>query len=528
MELLHASDTVPRQFKLACCTIAFDLGIVWDHPYDDIEDSFVLNRFGWLLTALVECPSMALAEKSQQWLESWIAVMGDRKNHSAWESYSVSERLANWPFILLILKELIQLSEEFIQNVTKSMIDHTEYLVSHLELNGEATNNHILNNARGLYIAGLVLNDTFALEKAKQLFLEWTPVMFSNDGVLREHSSHYQFLLCQRYEQVSHLANHVRDDVFYSFMQPWVASMKDVCKLLSVSCARDKTVIPLLGDISPDFTPQWLLPGGGWSILKAGLNWESSNCEAVNTNKVSVQKKGDFIRANAGDITCFWHMATDPYLFLRHGHFDMGGFVLFYRCREIFADPGRYSYTNVGSYGKSAIAHSSITIDSLGAYCEDHRLNSLKAYSQQNSNYKIDEEKDKIVISLDICGFERLRNPAKWVRFFLFMRDRMIIRDEIEATGKSIVMTRFQIDPEVDVEIINNAFELKSGSVSPLIFKIMDNVPYEYVLKRRGNNNDDEEWFSKEYGRRSAGSSLIIRRELNNKQVHEYEIGWAS
>jgi hypothetical protein len=248
----------------------------WKYVDPDIENTFSLNRFGWLMTLLCNNPSEKMSRHALYWISNWIDVMGNDTNHSAWESYSVSERLSNWPFILLMARHFTDVSSEQTDKIAQSMTFQVQYLLENLELKGALTNNHILNNARGLYIGGLTLGDNEAVSFAKRLFYEWTPKLFHEDGMLREHSSHYQFLLCQRYEQVYYLSRSFQDDSFTDFMGQWSTLMKGICNFFSVYGPDKLWSMPLFGDISPDYPPVWFSPYSkeGWSTIKEVLGWK--------------------------------------------------------------------------------------------------------------------------------------------------------------------------------------------------------------------------------------------------------------
>lgn len=530
MPQLRASPskvTCPTQTKLACETLSLESEIDWKHPYRDIEDTFALNRFGWLLAALVESPSAELARKAVRWLGTWIDAMTGQKEHPAWESYSVSERLANWPFILLILKRLTGVPENFTNDVERTLIDHLDHLLYHLEVNGKATNNHILNNARGLYIGGIVLNDPFAAEQAKKLFREWTPKMFCEEGVLREHSSHYQFLLCQRYEQIHLLAQCAGDASFLEFLERWVALMQDACEFLSVSYDDNGSAMPLFGDISPDFSPEWFLPAGGWSTLKSWLGVQEPKRKKVKTDKVIIKRKGDFIRFDTKNTSCFWHIPKNDGPYLRHGHHDRGGFVLFYRGREIFTDPGRYSYTNEGLYGIRAKAHSTVTIASLGPSCEEHRLNRLNIYEDVKSGCRISASDEHALLTMECNGFERLRRAVHWKRKFTLQKNGMVIEDILESKGNNIVESRFQIAPGIRVQQNNGILHLMIEQNLGATFEAVDRHPYSFLIIPQIDDGSDEGWVSKEYGIRARGNTLLFRRTINKAESHAYRLRWS-
>lgn len=533
LNILPPIDLLPGKVKdLAVITLAGEAvscrpGIEWDRAVEDMESGFALHRFGWLLSALLASPSRQLAVQASEWLQDWIRCMGKQRGHYAWESYSVAERLANWPFILQIIAKMAPLPAGFLITMEKSMTEHLKFLKKNIEYRDKRTNNHLLNNARGLYIGGLVFNDSEAVSQAKAIFLEWTEKLFHGDGMLKEHSSHYQQLLCQRYEQVYFLARHVGDAGFEQFMGAWLNRMAEAADFFAVSRPGGLGDLPRLGDISPDFPPRWFGPHdpGGWPAWKRRLGWRRSETETDARNGVLQRRQGDFFRYDTDEVTIFWHINPEGYS-NDHGHNDAGGFVIFYRGIEIFADPGRYSYSPWGSYGRYARAHNTLLIDSLAPYCEDHLMNSLKAYRSRGPRYHVSRDGHCYVLEIEVDGFSRLKTPVKWTRKFVAGKKRLLVADDLSSAGSNCVEARFQIAPGIQVVPEEKGkYSLYSGS-QPVMTLMALNYPGAANLVRGGRGDSGEGWCSREYGKRVPGATIIFQHRLSHQAAHEYEIRW--
>jgi hypothetical protein len=520
---------VPRIFniKLATREIPVDGVIDWSCRFEDQEDTFAINRFGWLLALLLQYPAQKTAEFAIENIVSWIYHARKSYEGPAWESYSVAERLANWPFILLIVKEIIPIPDDARRIIAESMSEQIEYLLDNLELNGRFTNNHILNDARGLYISGVVLNHVDALNKSRELFTAWTQKIFYGDGMLKDGSSHYQYLLCQRYEQVYHLSRHIKDELFLSFMQKWASSIRCCCDFFSVYGKDDAWRIPLFGDISPDFSPEWLAPRSksGWALLKNWLDWRDIDIIAEK-DVVNPNIKGNFIRFDRDDTIVFWHIAQERNVCLSHGHYDLGSFVLFRGGKEIFADPGLYSYDKRGSVAKSARAHNSILIDSFGPLCENYKLNLLSANLRKGSKFSINQSGGWLSIDIQSDGFERLPVPVEWRRRFDIGPDKMVITDNLKSCGNNLVESRFQISPKLKAEIDEEGVIINFNGNSKIKVRVMDPCGYDCSLIRGNDTIVGEGCFFPEYGRSLPGISILFNRKLYLNQNHVYEIRW--
>lgn len=517
----------PLDIKLASQTIRMGAQIDWCYPYDDKEDVFVLNRFGWVLSLLLRYPSPKTAEFSLNCIVSWIHEMPEPQGGYAWESYSVAERLANWPFILLIAKKLFPLSDEAKGIIADSMAKQLDHLLHNLELNARFTNNHILNDARGMYISGIVLNNDIALKKSKKLFTTWTKKIFYLDGMLRDGSSHYQYLLCQRFEQVYYLSCYVKDAPFSGFMEKWSRLMRDCCDFFSVYDKDNCWHMPMFGDISPDFSPKWLSPASnfGWGLFKKWLNWQDLDPSGENCNKHQ-RIRGSFLRLDNDNTVIFWHISQEKNNCLNHGHYDLGSFVLFYKGREIFADSGSYSYNKESIYAKSAKAHSALLIDTFGPVCENYQLNLIDAFPGQNFSFTVSQSSGKLNIDIQNAGFKRLPVPVEWKREFIIDSDKLVIIDNLKSMGDHSVESRFQVSPGVETQEGEGCIKLMLFGNFTITLKVTDSLGYNYGLIRGKGVSGDEGWFSTEYGRSLPGTSVIFRRDLRLDQKHIYEIGW--
>ncbi len=516
-----------NNIKLASETIEVANSINWSCRFRDQEDSFALNRFGWLLDAMLNNPSAVLAERALHWMQDWIDVMGSNKTNLAWESYSVAERLSNWPFLLRIIECLIPIPETVITKFEKTLICHINYLLDHLELSGTSINNHILNDARGLYIGAVAIGDLTACNKAKKIFYEWTEKLIGPDGMLNEHSSHYQFLICQRYEQVLFVASHLEDSDFCKFIDVWVERMRQARDFWGVRTSDGQWNYPLIGDISPDFTPQWLSsnPTGGWSTLKKWLDIPCS-VPSDRDNKRLIVFDDSFIRYDTGVVTIFWHIETEnSTLSNNHSHYDLGSFVLFYKGKQVFTDNGLRSYLKTDSFGKSALAHSTITIDGLGAYCQDRWINQLKGYRQQQAQFRKSQSDNQLEITIKTNGFARLTTPTTWERTFIVNDNDLTIVDNIKSIKGKHIKASFQLAPQIEGIARDNEIAILFDHNQIMSLKV-NNFDQSQFSVIKGNTDTQQGWHSKEYGTRLSGTTVAHQYLSDGTKTTKYEIRW--
>jgi hypothetical protein len=524
MEIIDIDDF--EEIGLASCTVSSRQQLDWSYINGDIENTFSLNRFGWLLTAIHIQPSAKLASRSLEWITNWIDIMGESFHHPAWESYSVSERLANWPFILRVIERFQPLDRDTEKKIAEAMGTHIDYLLQNLELPGKFTNNHILNNARGLYIGGLLVEHKFAVEKAKELFMEWTPKLFHIDGMLKEGSSHYQFLLCQRFEQVCVLSHLSGDAAFASFMKKWTEAIRRARDFFNIHGGDDTWTMPLIGDISPDYKPIWFSPlsMGGWEVIKNSYAQDNFFTSCNKSMHAGLRKMCEgFFRYDQDDVTIFWHASGVPAIAGSHSHFDLGSFILFLKGEGIFIDAGRRSYNLDESTGVYAKAHNGLIIDGFGPFCEDYRLNLIDAYPHQISHTVVEAEKDNhIFLTLSVDGFRRLVSPVSWERTFSFKEKTMTIRDDIKAKGGHELETRFIIAAGLSAEKTAEGVCIKSkkGQVTMKV-KVLNSDsdgPSSFFM--------DKAVISREYGRSEDALAFVVKNTTRGNHKNIYEIKW--
>jgi len=247
----------------------------------------------------------------------------------------------------------------------------------------------------------------------------------------------------------------------------------------------------------------------------------------LNIPRPTYSQLGDFLRYEKGDLALFWHIERNAPLVPTHDHFDLGSFVLFKNGKQVFADPGRFSYTIEGSYGRTATAHSTLRVDALGAYCEDARLNSLRTYSHQTANYTTVESPDQFVLEITVNGFERLQKPVQWKRTFSVAEGRMTIIDALDSAGGHAIETTFQIAPPYRVERSGEDAVLISGNGVAMRLQADATDPCQDIVLKNGSVDCAEGWFSESYGERSPGTTVVYHGMISGPRTHTYELRWS-
>ena len=338
---------------------------------------------------------------------------------------------------------------------------------------GERTGNHAFNNARGLFFAGVLADSPDAIALAYAIFSERLPKITTRDGLLREASSHYHFLFTRWILEVYWLAvQHEKVEVI-EFLAPYAGKFVERCWFFLVKDeASGNWSIPLIGDISPDFPPEWLLSvpwsglatdfympevlpcyqgDDGWAAL-----FEITPC--VN-NKSLVYRSVSYSSSSwhrivQGSLILFVHAESlNGVARADHRHLDLGSFVLYRSGVLIFSDCGRIDYTGsaLSEYGRGAYAHNTIFINGLAPDAD--------APSWFQKNYKsvcvtteLYESDLLTEFTLRHNGFDRLANKVIQHERKLILAPKLFkIEDRLTGSGRCEIMLRFHLAPDLDL-----------------------------------------------------------------------------
>lgn len=314
---------------------------------DDPELRMRIDRLGWALELAAVNPA-----------EAWAAVAGwfDTRPKAAdfhRDSYSISERLSN----LILLWNLCEPSGSLSAPLAAMMLGEADWLLRHPEYHGESgTNNHILNNARALILAGSFFDSPRLFDAGRWILDNQFGRHVLADGVVREASSHYQWVITRWIVDVACAFRH-RDEDAFQRLAPSLSRMLDVCDAMAVS-AGGRWYLPLIGDISPDFSPGFYrgLSAFGRRVVRDDEPSEDGTaCEGFwgrHFGTAALGRGGDWIAADGswarmarGSWSLFAHTDTSPGENRpTHGHHDLFSFDLAFESCPVIVDPGRGNY----------------------------------------------------------------------------------------------------------------------------------------------------------------------------------------
>jgi hypothetical protein len=335
---------------------------------------------------------------------------------------------------------------EPVDETTALLALHAEAIYENLEYFGEHnTSNHMSNNGRGLYRIGLALGLDWATEAGARILQEEAKRIFMDSGVLREGSSHYHLLIARNYAD-AWLAARVHGRAEEEELRTITTRALAVVPWLILPGG-----LPLIGDISPDCPPEYLIGLVGAEIgWVAGLRKDDRAALLTLIDATPPAPAGDlcadgWLRLSHGPWSGLWHAAPGGLSQAPgHGHQDSGGFELHFEDLPVFVDPGRGAYgeTGAAAHYRSALVHNTVTIDGAGAYPVNKPYYD-DAFRREVAG-PIPELRgggDEVV--LRHSGFQRLKAAGTLTRQWRFAKNTMVLTDHLDGQGTHRITRRF-------------------------------------------------------------------------------------
>jgi len=529
------------------------LRIDWTRQFDDPEDLEALHRWSWLLSLLPERTANkgAIARWAGTELSEWARLFSSEIDDGAdgfvraaslkWGSYTVGERISNAVLFYYFLEE------EPPKAVLEALCEHARFLVRRLEYNGHRTGNHVFNNARALYLAGVALDAPAWQEFASLIIRRELPILVTGDGFLREGSSHYQFLFTRWLLEVAFFAGLSGDRNLVEMISPTLERLVRRCSFFLVKGADGRCDFPRFGDISPDFPPAWLadLPWSGpaASLVEPcsrppapeGDTWaglfgyaKGPEREREKTGEtIQVFPASGWHRIDAAGHTLFFRFdESGPPMHAGHHHNDLFHFCLFYMGEPVLVDAGRLNYMADDSRGLSGLrpeAHNAFTIDGLGAAPAGWHL-FPQEYSRFRNRVEVEEGVGGCRITLISDAFSRMERPVEARRSFSISRGRFRITDSFSGEGRREIRSFFHWDKDLALSETGKGEWRISCRAGQGSFRVLN--PASFGLRHVRGGKDYLGWVVERYGHAAEADTVEVTAIAELPCEAAYEISW--
>lgn len=418
----------------------------WIIKFDEKDFEGLLAQHRWhvcLFAALGDSGKASAAfHQAMSWMRKPIA-----RRTAAWEPYSTSERIANLAILISVFPSLFQrLNKKNRTLIADFFLASATWIHDHLEFyDDERINNHILNNARALVIAGVVLGNAPLARRGIALFYQVAKVLFTPTGALRERSTHYQLVVAN---WVADVAKFSGSASFFGIEEShMIRHIKALAKksgriALLLGQAAEKFCSEI-GDLSPDYHPY---------LSRFRLQRLYPEIDTATEDKTGTVTLGDWILGRSGmhSWMTFEFPMKYPLKYATHGHSDLGHFLWAYKGKPILVDSGRSTYQRgeLGTLQCSARAHNTLMINGLPAVSEP-LLHRGRWLPQPYSEATIHTKSDQAGFVLQHDGFSRIPGVGSHRRTVSFTRENeIIITDKIEGTAEVAVAQYWHFFPD--------------------------------------------------------------------------------
>lgn len=466
------SKVKENKIKLASSYVSYTPEI-YHKVFEDNENTFSIHRFKWLLVLLIENPSQETVDLGYDSIELWMSTFKRTSSSNVFEPYSISERLINWLLFVIFTKKYSKKDDIFWNKMLHSYELQISHLITNLEYHWRFTNNHILNNARSLYLCGSVLDIQHIKKIGREILLSQTDKMIKN-GFLQENSSHYQMLITRSYLEILYAAEISKDVEMLKWLHPRVAQMLMVCNMLQSSFHAKE--YPIFGDISPDVFPEWML---GWPFSQNRnviSKWQKLfRIKKIDISSMPVNQtitihrdfpinRWYYISKGKFELWVIAKVCTS----VTHGHADNGSIVIFYNGYPVFIDPGRYNYEkNCKSiFQLSQEAHHIPIVDDMQIDSNPGSFLRFTWFSSKFIILKITKDYIKYIIT----SFD---NKLKLIREITLQKESVIIEDTfyIKTIRSKITYNQYWYTCE-KIDLFGNKAVIKMG---PKLFEFAVN-----------------------------------------------------
>ena len=524
------------EIKLASVRLKIGKNINWRYEFKDNEDVAALHRFIWLYNETIirlenNFSKAKIHSQIIGWIISWIeahSVSDVEKFHAeVFQTYTVGERIVNWLYALSVTSDDNELKQTKIYN---SIVEQTQYICENLEYYGDKfTGNHLLENGKAIYIAGMALDIDKYKKIGKEIILNERKRILINAGFLREGSIHYQFLITKNFVDIYWTAQQFGDLKLQLELASNLKAMAQACKYFQIENSQGVKSIPYIGDISPDYRPDWIIETP--QIAEGLLNKSKPDISNRNIGyhslffrlgnkylpKCSFEKNDfynldDWGKIDNNNWILFAHVNRSLYPNNLTGHFhhDTGAIVLYYKGICVLCDCGRKTYelTKRGRRDKGIEAHCGIMIDAIQPEPDMRTFYSdefLKKYVPEKPRIKQTENFMEIYLS----GYNRLKDIKEVKRIIWVKENYVKIIDSFKGSGKHAIKLFFHVDG--NVQKLSNGFSVKINGEE---FSITFNYKMKHIGMVYGSNERVEGKASEAYGESKNICSVICEAEI--------------
>src|SRR5699024_1614118 len=269
-------------------------------------------------------------DKAKEYIENWVHFSSENTgSNMVWYDHPTAQRIQVIIYYLYLSKDIHEIDETKYINILKY---HSMFLADNKNYR---KNNHGLMMDRYLMILGNIIKDDFIFNIVYYRSIETFWYSLSYTGLHLENSPEYHNMVTNMYLELQKYLS-LSGKTYGSTI---VAIISRATALKNIFTKPNK-IIPSLGD-------------SGNGLTKINKNYENFIDYEAGLAIIQEDKNEFFLTFISGYAT------------ITHKHIDDLSFTLFYKGKDFFVDPGKYSYSKhpYRRYVKSFKGHSGIYIN---------------------------------------------------------------------------------------------------------------------------------------------------------------------
>ena len=442
-----------ENIKLASKYIKKNSQNFWKNlKFVDNEDTSYMHRWSWALNLISKKKN-----KKKKYISSvindWFFNYQDAEfdnNKIEWYPYNISERISN--YVLLCELKIIKNNKSNMNHLTSQMY----FLSQNIEFYKDKKSNHTLNNARAIFLLSCLSKNKIFKIFSINLILFLCKKFMDKDGFFKFGSSHYQFIFTKWLVEIYYFGKKYKVKQIVN-LKKYLHNSIQACNFFIQKNNYGKLTYPLFGNISPDFTPEFLLNYLKTRSKKNNLSINSKNYnKEINGNKEWIKLKNNF------QTIIFRNPLINKFDF-NHAHSDFFHFVNFYKGNPIFVDIGRKDYLTKHLDYSLGQAHNSIMINKSGifdGFIKKNFFTKIGIYELNKENYTVKHKKNKIEFKA------LLSDKSTIIRTFELQNKAIIIENEFNnMSQKNRIDIPLFIDNKIKIKKIDKTNILLSSKL---------------------------------------------------------------
>ena len=463
-----------------------------------------LHYFDYLRTILIEHkkhPSHSLYLLFRRLIQEWIDGCPIASSQ-AWDAYPLSLRINNWLRAYDVFEAELETDPLFARKLRQSLFVQAAFLEKNLEYH--LLNNHLLENGRALWYAGLFFGEADALRWRKtghQILLRGLEENFLADGGHDELSPMYHQIMLDMYQEVADVMAS-RSETIPEILNQKLLSMRSWL----TAVLHPDGEIPLFNDSAMG------IAGHPADFIGSDISAADGLTALIDSGYFVLRdsSKNNFLLFDCGPM--------GPDHRNQHGHCDALSFELSIAGQRMVVDTGVNDYygdIDSRQFVRSTRAHNTVVVDDEEQSEIWDRFRIARRARPKDVVHSANEQ--LMFVSAAHTGYERLPGKVTHRRWICYVDQTFwVICDRLEGSGVHTVENLLHFHPEVVVEqaALSTEFghsgKLRRGDVNLQVLAWGQSEAKQYY----GQQTPLQGWYSEEFNANIENTVWGLKHKL--------------